>query len=706
MKKLSIPFILLFLVFFSNSLWAQNSLDSVVVTAQKRTELLQRSPIAITALNANQINAFRVWSIKEISGIAPNLFGSDPGDGRDVLSIRGITTTSYDPAVAVYIDGVNQFSLDTYIPNLFDIERVEVLRGPQGSLYGRNALGGVINIITKQPTNATEGSAQFTIGNYNQQRLNLNVRSSLIPNKLFIGTSVLQENRKGFYTNEFNGKDYDRMKAVSGNIFLKYLLNTKWNAVLNFKNRVAENKGAFPLVFGVDEAFNNPFKLNQNAGTTMKDRSMNTSLVFNYNNGKFQFSSQTAFQRNYRYYTDPIDGDFSPIDGISVINNYGKDFNNIKAWTQDIRFNAAPINKSPLKWIAGIYLFSQSAPNKQATRFGVDANLMGVGDSLFTLRNTTLASKKGWAIYGQVSYALNDRLTLTAGLRQDHEKLAQTVLGEYQHDPSPDFIITQPSISGETSFNAFSPKLGLDYVFNASQMAYLSYSRGFRTGGLSPFSSDPSQPPLVAFKPEFSNNFEIGWKNSFLNNTWRVNLAFFYTNLTDAQVPSLILPDAITITKNVGKLNSKGMELELIALPWEELQLQYSFGYTKATYESLDLSQNGSIVNLKGNKQLFSPDITSMLAVQYNHTFSKKWTGFVRTEWKYLGVTYFDLSNLIRQSPYHVLNASAGLGFRQFKIQLWGRNLMDTPYISYAYDFGAVHLGDPKTIGATLSVQF
>ena len=706
MKKFSIYFILLFLCFSSNLILAQNSLDSVVVTAQKRTELLQRSPIAITALSSNQINAFRVWSIKEISGIAPNLYGSDPGDGRDVLSIRGITTTSYDPAVAVYIDGVNQFSLDTYIPNLFDIERVEVLRGPQGSLYGRNAMGGVINIITKQPTNATEGSAQFTVGNYNQQRLNLNVRSSLIPNKLFIGTSVLQESRKGFYTNEFNGKDYDRLKAVSGNIFLKYLLSSKWNAVLNFKNRVAENKGAFPLVFGVDEAFNNPFKLTQNVGTTMKDRSINTSLVFNYNNGKFQFSSQTAFQRNYRYYTDPIDGDFSPIDGISVINNYGKDFNNIKVWTQDIRFNSAPANKSPFKWTAGIYLFSQKAPNKQATRFGVDANLMGVGDSLFTIRNTTTASKKGWAIYGQVSYALNDRLTLTAGLRQDHENLTQTVLGEYQHDPSPDFIITQPSISGETSFNAFSPKLGMDYTFNPSQMAYISYSRGFRTGGLSPLSSDPSQPPLVAFKPEYSNNFELGWKNSFLNNKWRFNLAFFYTKLTDAQVPSLILPDAITITKNVGKLNSKGMELELIAMPVKDLQVQYSLGYTKAEFESLELSQNGNIVNLKGNKQLFSPDITSMLAVQYNHTFSKKWTGFIRAEWKYLGVTYFDLSNLIRQAPYQLLNVSAGLGYQQFKVQFWGRNLTDTKYISYAYDFGAVHLGDPQTIGLTLSVQF
>ncbi len=682
------------------------ALDTVVVTAQKRVELLQKSPVAITLFSGKDINAFRFWQIKEITAVAPNMFSADPGDGREVTSIRGITTTSYDPATAVYIDGVNQFSLDTYIPNLYDVERIEILRGPQGSLYGRNAMAGVINIITKHPSEKSEGSAYFTLGNFNQKRLNMNLRSVLIPQKLFMGLGLLQESRNGFYTNDFNGKDYDRIKSVSANIFLKYNINTKWNALLNLKNRVLDNKGAFPLVFGSEEAFNNPYKLNQNALTTMKDRSLNSSLVLNYADQTFQFSSQTAFQRNYRFYTDPIDGDFSPIDGVSVINNYGKDYNNIKVWTQDFRFNSSPANKSRLKWTAGIYLFAQKAPNRQATRFGADANLMGVGDSLFTLRNTSTVSKKGWAVYGQMNYALSKRLSVTAGLRQDHEQLTQTVLGEYQHDPSPDYIITQPSLKGETSFSAFSPKLGLDYAFHPDHMGYISYSRGFRTGGLSPLNTDPSQPPLVAFKPEYSNNFEFGIKNSFWQNKMRVNLAFFYTNVTDAQVPSLVLPDAITVTKNVGRLNSRGMEFEMTALPVKGLSLQYSLGYTKATFGSLELSQNGGVLNLKGNRQLFSPDITSMLATQYDHVFSKKWTGFVRAEWKYLGVTYFDLANTIRQAPYHVMNASAGIGYQQVRLQVWARNLTKTRYISYAYDFGAVHLGDPQSAGVTLSVQF
>ena len=126
-------------------------LDKVVVTAQKTEELLQQIPASITAVSSKQVEEYRLWNSKDLSAIVPNLYTADPGDRRNVSSLRGIATTSYDPAVATYIDGVNQFNLDTYIAQLFDVERIEILRGAQGTLYGRNATAGVINIITKQP---------------------------------------------------------------------------------------------------------------------------------------------------------------------------------------------------------------------------------------------------------------------------------------------------------------------------------------------------------------------------------------------------------------------------------------------------------------------------------------------------------------------------------------------------------------------------
>ncbi len=679
-------------------------LDTVLVTAQKKTELLQKVPLAVSSFNSKQINAYRIWNIKDISGIIPNVYSADPGDGRDVTAIRGIATTSYDPSTAVYIDGVNQFNLDTYIPNLFDVERIEILRGPQGSLYGRNAMGGVINIITKQPTNNTSGSAELNWGNYGQKRMNLNIKTPIIKEKLFVGASGLFDAREGFYLNEYNQLPYDRQRGISGNYFLKYIINKQWSITFNSKYRNQENKGAFPLVFGVEEAFNNPFVLNQNATTIMKDKTSNSSMSILYNGTKYQFSTQTAYQKNYRYYTNPIDGDFSPIDAITVVNNYGKDWNQISAWTQDLKLNS--IGNQPLKWTIGAYLFSQNAPTKQGTHFGADAYLMGIENSNFTLINSTNSKRKGIALYGQATYTLSEKLNLTAGIRNDFEQIEQSVNGSMLMDNNKAIYETQALISRTTDFGALSPKLGLDYNINATQMAFINYSKGFRAGGLSPLSSDPSQPPLIRYKPEYSNNIELGLKNTLFNNHARLNLTVFYTRLVDAQVPTLILPDAITIIQNRGKLNSKGIELEFTAQANAHLSIDYNAGITNAKFETLEIAQNGNSNILNGNKQIFTPDLVSDLALQYDQKFNKNLSGFARTEWRYIGRTYFDLANSIQQNPYSIINASIGVQMGDVQIKFWTRNLTNQKYISYAYDFGAVHLGDPATSGLIIAIKF
>jgi iron complex outermembrane receptor protein len=683
-------------------------LEDVIVTAQKRSELLHNVPFAISSLSAKQIEDLRIWQIKEINSVIPNLYSADPGDGRDVTSLRGIATTSYDPATTVYIDGVNQFGLDTYIPSLYDIERIEVLRGPQSTLYGRNAMAGVINIITKQPTNTTTGSASYSLGNYGQNRMNIGVKTALIKDKLFFGASILYDARNGYYTNQFNNQSYDKQHGFSGNYFIKYIANHSWTFLFNLKHRNQRNNGAFPLVMGAADAMASPFVLNQNATTTMIDNTLNSSLSVHYTGHSFDFLSQTAYQSNYRYYTNPIDGDFSPYDAVTVINNYGKQWNNIKVWTQEFRISSPTSNNNPLKWTAGSYLFYQDAPNKQGTRFGVDANsIMMVGDSLFTLINSTKTIKKGISFFGQISYAITNKLNLTAGLRNDYEHQTQSVLGEYQHDPMPSAITIFPDTSASIHFNSWSPKLALDYHFNEHTMAYANYSQGFRPGGLSALGSDPSQPPLIGFLPEHSKNFELGIKNNLLHDRVSLNIALFYTKVNDAQVPSLVLPDAITITKNVGKLNSKGMELEFKAQASKSLFIQYSFGYTNASFESLKLSSQGASINLDGKKQLFSPDITSFLALQYNRQINPgHLSAYIRGEWKYLGTTYFDLSNSIQQSPYSLFNASIGLNMKQIALQGWVRNISNQKYISYAYDFGAAHLGDPSNFGITVSYRF
>ncbi len=685
---------------------ATAQLDDVVVTAEKEEASVQKVPAAITALSAKQVNDFRLWNSKQLTAIAPNLYSNNSGDERNVTSIRGITTTSYEPAVATYIDGVNQFSLDTYIATLFDVERIEVLRGPQGTLYGRNAMGGVINIITKQPANTTNAFAEINIGNYNQQRYLLGFRAPLIKDKLYFGAAGVYNTRDGFYTNTLYNNSYDKLHTFTGNYYLKYLPATNWQITLNVKHQENRNNGTFPLSGSVDDAFESPYKIQQNAVAKMIDNTLNASLSINHSGAGLNFSSLTAWQNNHRYYNAPLDGDFSPLDAITIANNYGNKWNNVKVLTQEFRFTSPASTTAAFKWTAGMYLFHQTIPNKQATHYGKDAGIFGVPDTDFSTINISTGKNNGLALYGQLTYSITKKLDVTGGLRYDYENRKLNVQGEFAKDGDASFV-TLPDTSAKLNFNALSPKLGLNYAASSATNLYLTYSRGYRTGGLTQLSSDPSQPPLYPYKPEYSNNIEAGIKNSFYHDKLQLNITAFYTHVTDAQVPTLILPDAITVTKNTGKLNSKGAELEIAATPVKGLQLNYNFGYTDAKYKSLKISQNGEAVDLNGKKQIFTPDVTSLLAAQYAYVINRKQqlSIVVRGEWNYLGDTYFDLANTIKQSAYSLFNTRVGVSTKHIDLFFWAQNLSGKKYIAYAYDFGAVHLGDPKTYGVTLRLN-
>jgi iron complex outermembrane receptor protein len=580
-----------------------------------------------------------------------------------------------------------------------------VLRGPQGTLYGRNAMGGVINIITKQPGNETSGFAELSAGNYGQQRYSAGLRTPLVKDKLFLGAALMYDGRNGYYTNEYTGGSYDKQHSFTGNYYLRWLAGRSWSVDLNVKHRANRNHGAFPLVADPSEVFAHPFVLNQNAVTTMVDNTFDASVALRYHGTAFNFSSQTSFQRNYRYYTKPIDGDFSPLDAISIINDYGRSWNNVKAWTEDIRFSSPATVGSRWKWTAGSYWFFQDQPNKQGTRYGIDANMLQVGDSLFTVINTTKNHRWGVAFYGQAGYALTDRLTLTAGLRYDYEHQWENVNEGYQHDPDPTVYTVLGDTSGRVAFHAFSPKLSLDYRLSDHAMGYVLYSKGFRTGGLTQLSSSPDQPPLAGFKPEYSDNYEAGLK-SRVRDVLQLNLAVFYNHVSDVQQPTLILPDAITVTKNTGRMHAYGTELEMDWAPVGGVRLSYQFGYTHARYERSKAAGNETPPDLSGTHQLFTPDVTSMLAAQYGYGLGHGLRAVVRGEWKYIGTRYYATGDGLKESPYSLFNTRVGIEHKRGELMFWMRNIGNRKYVAYAYDFGAWHLGDPRTYGVTLLVRF
>lgn len=682
-------------------------LDEVTVTAQKYEEDAQKVPFSISTLTAKQLKDYGIWDLKDLTAISPNLNSAGPGDNRTVSGIRGIVTTSYDPAVATYVDGVNQYGLDSYIPQLLDVDRVEILRGPQGTLYGRNATGGVINIITKQPSNTLSGFAGLDFGNYGQQRFTLGIKAPLIKDKLFLGVAGVYSGFNGFYTNTFNNTHFDKQHFFLGNYYLKFLATSKLAFTLNVKNYNNRDNGAFTLAGSPADALAKPYQVDQNATTKMIDNTFHSSLAINYSGRDFNFTSQSSYQVNNRYYTTPIDGDFSPIDAVSVVNNYGGDWNKVRTGIQEFRFTSPASSTSKLKWTAGAYGFYHYAPNKQGTYFGADAAAVGSPISNFTSINTNIDRNFGVAVYGQATYTVSDKLDITAGLRYDHEHKKESIKGEFQPDGG-DAMVTRSDTSSTANFKALSPKLNIAYHLSANNNLYATYSRGFRAGGITELGSDPSSPPLYTFKPEYSNNYEVGSKNSFFDNRLRANVAVFYTKVNDAQVPTLILPDAITITKNAGKLSSKGAELELNATPVKGLEVDYNFGYTHARYTDLAVGNNGAIVNLKGNKQIYTPNVTSMLALQYGYSLGGPQNArlIARGEWRYLGDEYFDLANTIEQKAYSKFNARVGVATKNYSLFLWESNIANKKVIDYAYDFGASHLGNPRTYGVSVAANF
>ena len=677
--------------------------EIIIYGSEKRQQSLLKAPSSVTFINSTQVQQFRLWDINNLSGIAPNFSLSQSGDNRNVAGIRGIVTTSYDQTVATYIDGVAQFNLDTYIPQLNDIESIEIIRGPQGTFYGRNSMGGVINITTKKPTNQPSLLADVSLGNVGQKRISVQLKSPLIKDKLYLSASILHDARNGYYQNDFTKSTYDKQKQQIASVQLKYILKNNWSVLADLKHYKALNDGAFPLNGDYTTALDNPFHLSQNQVTSMHDQTKNASIAVQHKGKDVNITLQSSYQNNYRYYENTLDADFSAFEIIGIFNNYGKAYNNVRAFTNEVKIQSVNNPSKKLEWTTGLFHFTNNSPTKQATVFGKDAGFIGIPDKNFSLISYNLSNNNGLAGYAHGTYHLTSKLSFQAGARIDLEERSLTVKGEYKKEPYPAFVL-QEDTTGKNNFAAFSPKVGFQYQLSENHMVYALYSKGFRAGGLTNLSSDPSQIPLKAFLPEFSNMYEVGLKGINREKTIQYSLAVFYNLVNNIQTPFLILPDATTIIKNAGKLRSRGFEWELSSKPIKGLTLQYNAGFTDATYQRFTTVINGAQFDLNNNKQIFTPTQNHFFTGTYQKKFGENefWTNM---QYVFTGKQYFDITNVIEQKAYALLNAQIGIKISKLSVYFWARNITDRKYFSYGYDFGAVHLGNPRTVGVGVSCK-
>lgn len=673
-------------------------LKPVIVTAEKRENLLQRTPLSVSALSGLQIERSRTLEMGDLLLSVPNLMTMNVGAPTlSTIAIRGIMTFSVDPAVGVYIDGIPMFDGYSSSIQLLDIERVEVLRGPQSTLYGRNALGGIINILTRQPGDSLRGFAEAGFGKYASQHYSLGLSGPLIKNKLYAGFSGMYDRRDGYYTNQYTNKKYDGPEMYSGNAYLKYKASDRLSFTLNVKGERDNVRGAFPYVLGADSALAHPYVINQN-GTNTETRKLYTgSLLAEYKTEGATFSSITGYTYLDDKYTN-YDADYSPYDMMT----YEAPENMQKTWTEELKVVTAAGRR--LQFTGGLFGFIDHKRNTTSYTYGSDYAMVDPNVP-YTMNIYGDKHIYGAAAYAHLTWNISDKWKVAGGLRYDAEKRDLTSSTDYVKSPDPAVIISPVNkIKGDNS--AVSPKVSVSYIPVSDVLVYATYAKGYRTGGFNQTTSDMSK---LNYKPEYTDNFELGFKSEWFKHRLRANVALFYTNWRDQQ-QTLNLPE-IAI-QNVGKMKNRGFEVELTGIPVKGLEVSYNFGYVHSEFDALILpDENGANKDYKGNKQVFTPAFTSSLGFTYQYDINAQWSMYVRPEWKLLGKQYMTYYNDLVQDAFSLVNASIGVKYAQFELSAWGKNLTDARYIAYAYATQTrattpLLLGTPLTWGVSLKTRF
>lgn len=675
------------------------SLEEVIITAEKKEATLQRTPIAVSALTSREIENRKITEVGDMVMAVPNLITMNAGSPTlNIMAIRGILTFSTDPAIGVYIDGIPAFDGYGTSMQLQDILRVEVLRGPQSTLYGRNALGGVINILTRQPGNTLRGFAEIGMGNLNAQEYRAGISSPLIKNKLFTSVNGFFTGRSGLITNEFDGKKFDDIHNYGGNFYLKYLPADRVSLVLNTKLEKNDITGTFPYPPNAQAALARPFTVNQN-GSNIENRTLlNSSLNISYQLNKWELSSLTGFAHLNDIY-DKYDQDYSPYDVILWFAPRRPQ----NTWTQELRVTSHNLDRWDI--VGGLFGFAERREARTDTHFGADAVSMDP-NAPYIYSSLSDQKGKGFAAYAHITYALTDKLRLTGGLRYDYDEKQLTLHDEYEKSPYP--VQVFPSRTVSTSANALSPKINLAYLISDDVSVYANYAKGFRPGGVNQYGN--AEAGYLTYQPEYTDNYEAGLKTEWLQNRLRANFAAYYTYWRDQQ-QTLAVPDFRIL--NIGEMYSRGVELELTALPVRNFEIRYNLGVVNTGYDKLLLTNEAGTDNAdyEGNRQVFTPGFSSALSLSYTGTISKDFRYFVIPEWKYLGKQYMTYYNDLVQDPFHLLNANAGLRYKNYEIRIWAKNITDSRYLSFAYanyrkGNAPVALGLPQTYGVNLKVTF
>jgi iron complex outermembrane receptor protein len=699
-------------------------LDEIIVTAQKREQDLQDVPIAISAFDAGFLEAAGIGTLDEISMRTPGLTMGRFNAVQPEIFIRGIGSTDQsaagDASVGVFVDGVFMGRLGTLDFDFFDLARIEVLRGPQGTLYGKNVVGGAINIVTAPPTEEFEARVEAGLGNFSRRSLRGYVNGGITDGVAGKLTASWLE-RDGYSTNVTTGNrlsDEDNLTLRGQLLFaptdmLDITLAADWSRDrLAGANRhcAGEQFVFFPWFapgspFAASPCSPNPYT-NELTIDGYQDRDLlGLSATLRWDTAAGEVTSITAF-RNGEY---DILQDFSGSDANLVIRNA---VDEIDQWSQEIRLGDVAMD-GRLDWLVGVYGYRADIDRLENNDFTGNNVPLGLPPTFFNLFFFQENRTTSYAAFTQGTYALTDALSLTAGVRYTYEKKDSSVRTT-GIDPFGSFLVAPYDVSASESWTAFTPKLALDWRLSDEVMVYASFAEGFKSGGYNG-TSPTAEGAVTPFNQEKARNYELGIKTELFDRRVRANLTAFFIDYQDLQVFQLV-DGARLIVENAADAESYGAELEVTAVVAEGLTVFGSYAYLNAEYKNF-VNEAGR--DFSGNSLTRSPSDSVNVGFTWRRPVGDGLSLALHSEYSYRSRVFYlpDNYRVASDGSLGLLDARVTLGFdrQNIELTLWGKNLTDEAYITQAIDGrgpfnlsqnAAAAIGAPRMYGATLNWYF
>lgn len=712
--------------------------DHVQVTAIKQGMVLRSEPLSATIIGERMASRQRISALKNMAEIVPNIHIPDYGSRMtSSIYVRGMGARIDQPVIGMTVDNVPLMQKNGYDLELSDIERIEVLRGPQSTLYGRNTMGGVVNIYTLSPFHYEGARIRASYSSGNTLRLHASFYEQF-NDKWATSISAFRTASDGFFPNELTGKDTDWEKLFGGRWKLLYRNGKGLNIENTFSTSTTE-QGGYPYAFigGRSEneegvkvgqiAYNDPCSYDR---LTYTD-----GLTIQYETERHSLSSITSYQ-----FTDDdmaLDNDFTPLDYFTLRQAIKE-----HVVTEDIIFRSRGARR--YNYLFGLYGFYRAQKMEAPVLF----KPAGINEIIFKAANASglvnLSAKEdmplnsefespayGFAAYHESSLKFG-KWEAKAGLRVEHEQVSLDTrgVGELKFNvkagpmpfPVPQTATLDTESHYKKHFTELLPKLSLIYRFDENRNLYASVSRGFKAGGFNTqIYSDMlkemlqaqamggayEEKDIMSYDPEYSWNYEVGGHFLCADGIVRGDFSLFWIDCRDQQLT--VLADASATGRmmtNAGRTRSLGGEFSILVRPHRNLDLNLAYGYTNATFRHYIDGE----ADYRGNYVPFAPQHTLSAGVDWTIPTGVKWLGDVILHGGMRGVgkIYWNEANTVSQPYYTTFNASVRLEHKNYAIDFWGENLADKQFdVFYFESIGNrfVQRGRGRVLGITLSIN-